>query len=62
MSSDDMLQELMEYIAPYSGDVSEVRFYITTDNGVDHAQAFVQALDDDGHWHAVIIDGMGFSQ
>lgn len=62
MSSDDMLQELREYIAPYSGDVSEVRFYITTDNGVDHAQAFVQALDDEGHWHAAIIDGMGFSQ
>ena len=62
MSSEDMLRELREYIAPYSGDVSEVRFYITTDNGVDHAQAFVQALDDEGRWHAVIIDGMGFSQ
>ena len=55
------LDSLKAYIAPYGGDVSEVRFYITTDNGVNHAQAFVQARADDGDWHAVIIDCMGFS-
>ena len=55
------VETLERLLAPYSGDVSEIRFYIAADNDWNQSMVFVQFRCEDGRWRGVVVDCMGVS-